>query len=128
MEFCKAVEEKENVRLTIIVILESGFRKFDLETEDGKVNVVRGYYQYDRNRQLQNRNTVSYKQNNIFLVDWDEEDVGDLDFYDIFDHFFHKKNLKNAVLSFLLRFIDFINLDNFPKYCIIQYWIIQPWR
>lgn len=84
MEFCKAVEEKEDARLTIIVILESGFRKFDLETEDGIVNVVRGYYQYDRNGQLQNRNTVSYKQNNIFLVDWDEEDVGDLDFYDIF--------------------------------------------
>ena len=84
MEFCKAVEEKEDARLTIIVILESGFRKFDLETEDGIVNVVRGYYQYDRNGQLQNRNTVSYEQNNIFLVDWDEEDVGDLDFYDIF--------------------------------------------
>ncbi|MDE6053026.1 MAG: short-chain isoprenyl diphosphate synthase, partial [Lachnospiraceae bacterium] len=58
--FCKAVDEKENGRLTIIVIMEFGFRKFDLETEGGNVNIVRGYYQYDQNGCLQNRNTVSY--------------------------------------------------------------------
>lgn len=147
-EFCKAVDEKKNDRLTIIVIMELGFRKFDLETKGGNVNIVRGYYQYDQNGCLQNRNTVSYpadlwqyteegylifegryfsdenfvltlsdtpehtalrvlpldkkcrelnrkyilpvgyEQNNIFLMDWKEEDFGDLDFYDIFDNFY----------------------------------------
>jgi PBP1b-binding outer membrane lipoprotein LpoB len=148
IQFCKAVEEKENASLTIIVIMELGIRKFDLETENGKVNIVRGYYQYDQNGKLKNKNTVSYpadfwqyteegylifegsyfsdenyvltlsdtpehtalrvlplsekcrelnwkyilpvgyEQNNIFLVDWDEEDFGSLDFYDIFDNFY----------------------------------------
>lgn len=146
--FCKAVDEKKSAALTIIVMEDYGFRKFDLETEDGNVNIVRGYYQYDKNGCLQNRNTVSYpadiwryteegyllfegsyfsdedyvftlsdtpehtalrvlpldetcrelnqkyilpvgyKQNNIFLTDWNEEDIGDLDFYDIFDNFY----------------------------------------
>lgn len=148
VEFCKAVDEKKSAALTIIVIEASGFRKFDFETEDGSVNIVRGYYQYDKNGCLQNSNTVSYpadiwrfteegyllfegsyfsdenyvltlsdtpehtalrvlpldekcrelnrkyilpvgyKQNNIFLTDWNEEDTGDLDFYDIFDNFY----------------------------------------
>lgn len=134
--------------LTIIVIKEFGFRKFDLETESGNVMIVRGYYQYDKNGCPQNRNTVSYPadiwqyteegyllfegsyfsnenyvltlsaapehtalrvlpldekcrelnrkyvlpvgygQNNIFLTDWHEEEVGELDFYDIFDNFY----------------------------------------
>ena len=125
-----------------------GFRKFDLKAEDGNVNIVRGRCQYDQDRCLQNRSTVSYQadfwqfteegylifegkyfsdmeyaltlsdtpertalrvlpldekcrelnrkyilpvgygQNNIFLTDWDEEDIGDLDFYDIFDNFY----------------------------------------
>ncbi len=145
IDFCKAVDEKKSAVLTIIVIKDFGFRKFDLKTEDGNVNIVRGYYQYDKNGCLQNRNTVSYpadiwqyteegyllfegsyfsdenyvltlsdtpehtalrvlpldekcrelnrkyilpvgyERNNIFLTDWSEEDIGDLDFYDIFD-------------------------------------------
>ena len=60
MEFCKAVNEKKSATLTIIVIKDLGFRKFDLKTEDGSVNIVRGYYQYDQNGCLQNRDTVSY--------------------------------------------------------------------
>lgn len=148
LAFCRAVEQKENAGTTIIVITELGFRKFDLKTENGKVTIVRGYYQYDRNGHLENRNTVSYpadlwqyteegylifegnyfsdenyvltlsdesehtalriqpldekcrelnrkyilaagyRQNNIFLTDWNEEDWGSLDFYDIFDHFY----------------------------------------
>lgn len=60
LQFCQAVDEKETAELTIVVVTEMGVRKFDLKTEDGKVNIVRGYYQYDRNGQLQNRNTVSY--------------------------------------------------------------------
>ena len=60
MEFCKAVNEKKSATLTIIVIKDFGFRKFDLKTEDGGVNIVRGYYQYDPNGCFQNRDTVSY--------------------------------------------------------------------
>lgn len=60
VEFCEAVEEKKETALTIIVMKDLGFRKFDLETEDGSVNIVRGYYQYDRNGCLRNRSTVSY--------------------------------------------------------------------
>ncbi len=148
IEFCKAVDEMKRATLTIIVIKEFGFRKFDLETESGNVMIVRGYYQYDKNGCPQNRNTVSYPadiwqyteegyllfegsyfsnenyvltlsaapehtalrvlpldekcrelnrkyvlpvgygQNNIFLTDWHEEEVGELDFYDIFDNFY----------------------------------------
>lgn len=148
IEFCKAVDEKKSAMLTIIVIKDFGFRKFDLKTEDGNVNIVRGYYRYDQDRFLQNRSTVSYQadfwqfteegylifegkyfsdmeyaltlsdtpehtalrvlpldekcrelnrkyilpvgygQNNIFLTDWNEEDIGELDFYDIFDNFY----------------------------------------
>ena len=136
IEFCKAVDEKKSAMLTIIVIKDFGFRKFDLKTEDGNVNIVRGYYQYDQDGCLQNRSTVSYpadiwqyteegyilfegsyfsdenyvltlsdtpehtvlrvlpldekcrelnrkyilpvgyEQNNIFLADWNEEDIG----------------------------------------------------
>lgn len=60
IEFCNAVEEKKSASLSIIVIKGFGFRKFDLETEGGNVNIVRGYYQYDQNGCLQNRSTVSY--------------------------------------------------------------------
>ena len=148
IEFCKAVDEKKSAMLTIIVIKDFGFRKFDLKTEDGNVNIVRGYYQYDQDGCLQNRSTVSYpadiwqyteegyilfegsyfsdenyvltlsdtpehtalrvlpldekcrelnrkyilpvgyEQNSIFLTDWNEEDIGELDFYDIFDNFY----------------------------------------
>ena len=148
IEFCKAVDENKSAMLTIIVIKDFGFRKFDLKTEDGNVSIVRGYYQYDQDGCLQNRSTVSYpadiwqyteegyllfegsyfsdenyvltlsdtpehtalrvlpldekcrelnrkyilpvgyEQNNIFLTDWNEEDIGELDFYDIFDNFY----------------------------------------
>ena len=60
IDFCKAVDEKEMDELTIIVVMEMGIRKFDLKTEDGSVNIVRGYYQYDQNGSLKNRSTASY--------------------------------------------------------------------
>jgi len=63
LTFCKAVDEKETAELMIIVVMEMGIRKFDLETKDGSVNIVRGYYQYDQNGSLQNRSTVSYPVN-----------------------------------------------------------------
>ena len=152
IEFCKAVDEMKRATLTIIVIKDFGFRKFDLETEDGNVMIVRGYYQYDKNGCPQNRNMVSYpadiwqyteegyllfegsyfsnenyvltlsaapehtalrvlpldekcrelnrqyilpvsyERNNMFLVDWNEADFGDLDFYDLYDIFYPKIN------------------------------------
>lgn len=58
--FLKSVDEKEMDELTIIVVMEMGIRKFNLKTEDGSVNIVRGYYQYDQNGSLQSRSTVSY--------------------------------------------------------------------
>lgn len=61
LEFCKAVDGKENAEITVIVITEAGFRKYDLKTEDGNVDVVRAYFQYDHNNHLQNRNTVRYR-------------------------------------------------------------------
>lgn len=148
VKFCKAVEEKKSDKLTIIVIMELGFQKFDLETEGGNVNIVKGYYQYDKNGCLQNKSMVNYaanlwqyteegyiifegnyfsdenfvltlsdaiehtvlrvspldekcrdlnrkfilpvgySQNNIFLTDWNEEDLGELNFYDVFDKFY----------------------------------------
>lgn len=60
LKFCEIVDEKGNGELTIIVITEPGFQKFDLKTENGDVNVVREYYQYDHNGRLQNISTVSY--------------------------------------------------------------------
>lgn len=60
IEFCKAIEKKKSGTLTIIVIEDFGFRKFDLKAEDGSVNIVRGYYQYDQSGHLQNRSKVSY--------------------------------------------------------------------
>lgn len=59
-DFCKAVDQKANAILTITVIEAFGFRKYDLETENGDVNIVRGYYQYDRDGYPRNRSTVSY--------------------------------------------------------------------
>lgn len=58
--FGKAVDQKINAAVTIIVINDLGFRKFDLETENGSVNIVSGYYEYDRDGYLQKRNEVSY--------------------------------------------------------------------
>ncbi|MBD5474206.1 MAG: hypothetical protein HDR20_15335 [Lachnospiraceae bacterium] len=60
VEFCKAVDEKKNAKLTIIVIKDLSFQKFDMETENGNVDIVRGYYQYDQNGCLQNKSMVSY--------------------------------------------------------------------
>lgn len=60
LEFCKVVDEKGIAELTIIVIMEMGIRKFELKTEDGNVNIIRGYYQYDQNGSLKNRSTVNY--------------------------------------------------------------------
>ncbi len=58
--FCRAVDEKENARLTIMEVGGMGFRKFDLAAAEGIVTVTRGYYQYDPEGYLLNRSTVTY--------------------------------------------------------------------
>lgn len=148
LEFCEAVDEKKSAELTVIVIEDLGFRKFDLKTEKGNVYVIKEYYRPDNSGYFQKVSTVSYpadlwqyteegylifegsydseedfaltlsdvtehtalrilpldetcrelnrkyilpvgyKQNNLFLTDWNEEDFGDLDFYDVFDCFY----------------------------------------
>lgn len=60
IKFCKSVEQKKKDKLTIIVIMDLGFQRFDLETEGGNVTIVREYYQYDKNGCFQNKSTISY--------------------------------------------------------------------
>jgi len=35
---------------------------------------------------------AGYERNNLFLVDWNENDFGTLDFYDLYDLFYHRVN------------------------------------
>lgn len=172
LSFCRAVDESKTAELTIIEVIAdssektgtdavgkqnsrvaSGFRKYDFHTENGKVNIVRGYYGFDRNGNFLREDTVSYpadlwqyteegylvfagswyaddyyiisladepehaalrvapldaacrdlyqkyilpvgyENNNLFLVNWREEDLKNpdfagLDFYDLFDRFY----------------------------------------
>lgn len=37
-------------------------------------------------------NPISFERNNMFIVDWSEEDFGDLNFYDMYDIFYPKVN------------------------------------
>ena len=38
---------------------------------------------------------IGYEKNNVFIVDWDIEDYGKLDFYDLYDIFYFLKNGQN---------------------------------
>ncbi len=59
--FCKAVEAGESGELTVVVVASGGgFRKYDFRTEDGKVDIVRGYYQYGLEGRLEERSIVGY--------------------------------------------------------------------
>ncbi|MBR1598467.1 MAG: hypothetical protein IJ661_06155 [Lachnospiraceae bacterium] len=60
VKFCEAVDNVKDDKITIIVIMELGLCKYDLTTEGGAVNVVKGYYEYDNEGYLFNRSTVSY--------------------------------------------------------------------
>lgn len=71
LSFCRAVDAKEEAELTIIEVIRmedadknvkttSGFRKYDFQTENGKVDIVRGYYCFDRNGNLVSEDMVSY--------------------------------------------------------------------
>lgn len=60
LAFCRAVEQKESAKMTLLVFDGTGFHKYDLQTRDGHVNVNREYDQYDENGQLQKKNEGSY--------------------------------------------------------------------
>lgn len=59
-DFCRAVEAEKSACLTVIVVMISGFQKFDLQTTEGSVTVTRAYYQYGSDGAFRNRSTVSY--------------------------------------------------------------------
>ena len=150
--FCEMVDTQEEAEITIIeVSYLGGFVKYDLETKDGNVDVVRSYYKYE-NGNMKREATGSYQaeywnytedgylmfsgvwfseelyvltlsgaeehtalrvqpldetyrelsrkyllpigfeQNNMFIVDWSEDDFGDLNFYDMYDLLYPKVN------------------------------------
>ena len=154
--FCEQVNSKEKAELSMIEIAQlDGFIEYDLQTHDGKVDVVKGSYKYtdgawekgfensyvaeswyytdegylmfsgtwfsetlyaltlssaedhaafrvepldEKCRELNRKYLlpVSYKQNNMFLVDWNESDFGELDFYDMYDIFYEQLYAKHV--------------------------------
>ena len=49
--FCEMVDTQEEAEITIIeVSYLGGFVKYDLETKDGNVDVVRSYYKYEKRK------------------------------------------------------------------------------
>lgn len=58
--FCNAAEQKQTAECTVIVVMKSAFRIFDLRTENGTVNVVRTHCQFDKNRHIKSTDTASY--------------------------------------------------------------------
>ena len=150
LEFCKKVDAQEEAELTILEISYlGGFVKYDLETKDGNVDVVRSYYKYENGnmkrevtgsyqaeywnytedgylmfsgvwfseelyvltlsgaeehtalrvqpldetyRELSRKYLlpIGFEQNNMFIVDWSEDDFGELNFYDMFDLLYPK--------------------------------------
>lgn len=152
VEFCEMVDAKEEAEITIIeVSYLAGFVKYDLQTKDGSIDVVRSYYKYE-NGNIQREVTgsyqaeywnyteegylvfsgvwfpeelyiltlsgaeentvlrvkpldktcreltrkylapISFEQNNMFIVDWSEDDFGELNFYDMYDILYQKEN------------------------------------
>ena len=150
--FCKMVEIQEEAEIEIIKVdYLGGFVKYDLQTKDGKVDVVRSYYEYENGnmqkgskdsyraeywnyteegylifsgvwyseelyaltasaaeenialrvqpldetyRELSRKylRPIGFERNNMFLVDWSEEDFGELNFYDMYDVLYENLN------------------------------------
>ena len=150
--FCEMVDTQEEAEITIIeVSYLGGFVKYDLETKDGNVDVVRSYYKYENGnmkrevtgsyqaeywnytedgylmfsgvwfseelyvltlsgaeehtalrvqpldetyRELSRKYLlpIGFEQNNMFIVDWSEDDFGELNFYDMYDLLYPKVN------------------------------------
>ena len=150
--FCEMGDTQEEAEIKIIeVCYLGGFVKYDLETKDGNVDVVRSYYKYENGnmkrevtgsyqaeywnytedgylmfsgvwfseelyvltlsgaeehtalrvqpldetyRELSRKYLlpIGFEQNNMFIVDWSEDDFGDLNFYDMYDLLYPKVN------------------------------------
>ena len=150
--FCKMVDAKEKAEITIIDVDDlGGFIKYDLQTKDGNVDVIRSYYEYkdgaiqrnhigtyqaedwnyteegylmfsgiyfseelyaltlsgmeehtalrvepldERCRELSRKYLlpISFERNNMFIVDWSEDDFGELNFYAMYDILYLKEN------------------------------------
>ncbi len=150
VEFCEMVDAQEEAEITIIEVdYLGGFIKYDLQTKDGNVDVVKSYYKYENGnihrevtgnyrakywnyteegylmfsvvcyseelyvltlggaeehtalrvqpldetyRELNRKYLlpISFEQNNMFLVDWSEDDFGELNFYDMYDIFYQE--------------------------------------
>lgn len=150
--FCEMVDTQEEAEITIIeVSYLGGYVKYDLETKDGNVDVVKSYYKYENGnmkrevtgsyqakywnytedgylmfsgvwfseelyvltlsgaeehtalrvqpldetyRELSRKYLlpIGFEQNNMFIVDWSEDDYGDLNFYDMYALLYQKIN------------------------------------
>lgn len=61
IDFCRLAKAGEEAELTMIEVLyKGGFRKYELSTKEGRLEVVRRYYQYDRKGILKEQDAVSY--------------------------------------------------------------------
>lgn len=61
VQFCELVAAKGEAEITIIEVdYLSGFIRYDLQTKDGKVDVIRSYYKYE-NGKIQRNTTESYQ-------------------------------------------------------------------
>lgn len=58
--FCSAAHQQKTAECTIIVTMQTSFRIFNLQTENGMLNVVRMHYQLDENRHIKSTDTASY--------------------------------------------------------------------
>lgn len=58
--FCNAAEQQQTAECTVIVVMKSGFRIFELRTENGTVNVVRTYCQFDKNQRIKSTDMACY--------------------------------------------------------------------
>lgn len=144
IRFCEQVDAGQEAQITIIQVnYRGGFFKYELQTKDGNVDVVKSCYKYENGNMQQeftgsyhaenwnyteegylmftgvlisdvvyamtlngveeyvafrvepleevyrelNRKymlPIGYGMNNIFIVDWSEDDFGELDFYDMY--------------------------------------------
>lgn len=106
-EFCKAAEEKEPAELTLIVITgSSGFIQYDFRTEDGVVEVERGYYQYVDGK-LENINTATYT-----AQDWQYTKEG----YLVFAGTFYSESYHALVASDATEHVA-IRVEPLPERC-----------
>lgn len=61
VRFCEMTEDKEDAELTVLEFgYQWGFAKYDLQANEGKIDVVRSYYKYE-NGKIQRKDIASYQ-------------------------------------------------------------------